>query len=356
MDARGASKFVIYQKRQSGTGTLQVRHTQLRCDRCVAHRIKCDTKWRVEDPHQISISSESEQRAENMAKYLSTLSPGPRPPPPPPPARRARKRASIASKHSQRNQKLIASLSMGIVTAFRNPQPGSPPPKSPPTRAKIENDASDAFPIHSLPGEQVKTRILHEGTREVVEILPDSDSEWIWMSPLALLHLAVFGQPIFVLPFNFRLDIITVGSKDEGHGVFAALDESHSSNISFSVDFIHLQAFHCGWDGNSTWGLHLEVTWPSIPHFWTPKLRTDEFRAISASVLANKGLVPAMQHTTREVPRMACFNLLERKLTHTTIASRHHSIHGVVFLLLPAAGYTYPGVWSRRTINNVLFI
>ncbi|KAJ7023388.1 hypothetical protein C8F04DRAFT_1240227 [Mycena alexandri] len=213
------------------------------------------------------------------------------------------------------DQKLIASLSMGIVTAFRNPQPGSPPPKSPPTRAKIENDASDAFPIHSLPGEQVKTRILHEGTREVVEILPDLDSESIWMSPLALLHLRCLGN---------RLDIITVGSK--------------------------------GLVLNTVSKPFIAAGMPSIPHFRTPKLRTDEFRAISASVLANKGLVPAMQHTTREVPRMACFNLLERKLTHTTIASRHHSIHGVVFLLLPAAGYTYPGVWSRRTINNVLFI
>ncbi|KAJ7731530.1 hypothetical protein B0H16DRAFT_1893335 [Mycena metata] len=120
----------------------------------------------------------------------------------------------MPSKHSAEDQKLIASLPMGIVTAFRSsiyrdsyiatnshlfinndwidsaqlrdfikqsqssdPQPTPPQPKSPPTRVKIENDASDAFPARPLPAEPVKTRILRERTREVLEILSDSDSD-----------------------------------------------------------------------------------------------------------------------------------------------------------------------------------
>ncbi|KAJ7023306.1 hypothetical protein C8F04DRAFT_1271495 [Mycena alexandri] len=120
----------------------------------------------------------------------------------------------MASNHSAEDQKLIESLSMGIVTAFRSsiyrdsyiaanwhlfinnnwinpaqlrefikqshsldPQPTSPLPKSPPTRVKIENDAFDASPARVLPTEQVKTRILREGTHEVLEILSDSDLE-----------------------------------------------------------------------------------------------------------------------------------------------------------------------------------
>ncbi|KAJ7775300.1 hypothetical protein B0H16DRAFT_1449930 [Mycena metata] len=120
----------------------------------------------------------------------------------------------MPSKHSPEDQKLIASLPMGIVTAFRSsiyrdsyiatnshlfinndwidsaqlrdfikqsqssdPQPTPPQPRSPPTRVKIENDTSDAFPARHLPAEPVKTRILREGTREVLEILSDSDPE-----------------------------------------------------------------------------------------------------------------------------------------------------------------------------------
>ncbi|KAJ7709264.1 hypothetical protein B0H16DRAFT_1822046 [Mycena metata] len=117
----------------------------------------------------------------------------------------------MASKHSPEDQKLIESLPMGIVTAFRSSiyrdsyiaanshvfinnhwidptqlrefikqshgsdaLPASPPPA---TRVKTENDASHAFPARSSAVEQVKTRILREGTHEVLEILSDYDSE-----------------------------------------------------------------------------------------------------------------------------------------------------------------------------------
>ncbi|KAJ7744883.1 hypothetical protein B0H16DRAFT_1463025 [Mycena metata] len=58
-----------------------------------------------------------------------------------------------------------------------DPQPTPPQPNSHPTRVKVENDASDAFPARPLSTEPVKTRILREGTHEVLEILSDSESE-----------------------------------------------------------------------------------------------------------------------------------------------------------------------------------
>ncbi|KAJ7752975.1 hypothetical protein B0H16DRAFT_1836147 [Mycena metata] len=133
------------------------------------------------------------QRSENIAKYLSTTS-------------------FLHHHHpATADQKLIESLPMGIVTAFRSSiyrdsyiaanshvfinnhwidptqlrefikqshgsdaLPASPPPT---TRVKTENDASHAFPARPSAVEQVKTRILREGTHEVLEILSDSDSE-----------------------------------------------------------------------------------------------------------------------------------------------------------------------------------
>ncbi|KAJ7729483.1 hypothetical protein B0H16DRAFT_1893879 [Mycena metata] len=118
----------------------------------------------------------------------------------------------MLSKHSPDDQKLIESLSMGVGTAFRSSiyrssyvaanahefidnewinivqlrefikkteSLGSPPTplplESPPTRVKLENDASDAFPAAPLPVEQVKVRISHQGTHEILEILSDSE-------------------------------------------------------------------------------------------------------------------------------------------------------------------------------------
>ncbi|KAJ7933578.1 hypothetical protein B0H13DRAFT_1856083 [Mycena leptocephala] len=134
----------------------------------------------------------------------------------------ATKRAKMPSNHTPDEQALIDSLPTGIVMAFRSSiyQPAyiasnahlfinndwidaiqlreflkciksphleyssSPRPESPPARVKLEHEASDASVTGisategvassgSVPG--VKTRVLQEGEREVLEILSDSD-------------------------------------------------------------------------------------------------------------------------------------------------------------------------------------
>ncbi|KAJ7894091.1 hypothetical protein B0H13DRAFT_1886063 [Mycena leptocephala] len=95
----------------------------------------------------------------------------------------------MPSKHTPEDQRLIDSLPMGVVTAFRsfNSNPDSSPqhPNSPPTRVKLEDDVCDASATRLLATERlpapastpaVKTRILQEGEREVLEILSDSDT------------------------------------------------------------------------------------------------------------------------------------------------------------------------------------
>ncbi|KAJ7187096.1 hypothetical protein C8R46DRAFT_1274163 [Mycena filopes] len=112
----------------------------------------------------------------------------------------------MPSKHTPDDEKFIDSLPMGTITAFRSsiyvptfiqanphlfvdnqwidadqlrafikpsPTPDSPRPKSPSPRVKLEADT----PATRLDPSGVRTRILTEGKREVVEILSDSEDE-----------------------------------------------------------------------------------------------------------------------------------------------------------------------------------
>ncbi|KAJ7493537.1 hypothetical protein FB451DRAFT_1164437 [Mycena latifolia] len=131
------------------------------------------------------------------------------------PAATRQKRAKMPSRHAPADEKLIDSLPMGAITAFRSsiylltyaasnahlfitndwidaeqlcqflkrvpdPDRDAPPPESPPARVKLEGDASatrlsaseNAIPPVDFPS--VITRIPKEGNR--FEILSDSDS------------------------------------------------------------------------------------------------------------------------------------------------------------------------------------
>ncbi|KAJ7456176.1 hypothetical protein FB451DRAFT_1564753 [Mycena latifolia] len=124
----------------------------------------------------------------------------------------------MPSRHAPADEKLIDSLPMGVITAFRSsiylptyvasnahlfitndwidaeqlrqflkrvpdPDRDAPPPESPPARVKLEDDASatrfsvSEDTITPVDYPSVITRILKEGNREVFEILSDSDSE-----------------------------------------------------------------------------------------------------------------------------------------------------------------------------------
>ncbi|KAF7363257.1 hypothetical protein MVEN_00678900 [Mycena venus] len=123
----------------------------------------------------------------------------------------------MPSKHTPEDHRLIDSLPMGVMTAFRSsiyqpayitsnpeqfinndwidtaqlrkflqcathPQPdsSSPAPEPSPIRVKLENDALDAAftrPLSPATAPGVRTRILKEGNHEVLEILSDSDMD-----------------------------------------------------------------------------------------------------------------------------------------------------------------------------------
>ncbi|KAJ7085596.1 hypothetical protein C8R44DRAFT_893883 [Mycena epipterygia] len=92
----------------------------------------------------------------------------------------------MSSKHTLEDQRLIDSLLTGVFTAFRSSLRNflkrgdvhSPPPESPPTRVKLENDTSATRRLTTEHDKApVKTRLLKEGEREVVEILSDSEVE-----------------------------------------------------------------------------------------------------------------------------------------------------------------------------------
>ncbi|KAJ7133074.1 hypothetical protein C8R44DRAFT_730272 [Mycena epipterygia] len=123
---------------------------------------------------------------------------------------RPQKRVAMSSKHTLEDQRLIDSLPTGVFTAFRSSiyksthvtanahlfithdwidlvqlrnflkrgDAHSPPPESPPTRVKLENDMSATRCLTAEHDKApVKTRLLKEGEREVVEILSDSEVE-----------------------------------------------------------------------------------------------------------------------------------------------------------------------------------
>ncbi|KAJ6529215.1 hypothetical protein B0H19DRAFT_1274259 [Mycena capillaripes] len=148
------------------------------------------------------------KQAQIFAPFLSTTTTTTPPPPSVITLLYTEKRVAMASKHTPDDQKLIDSLSMGVVTAFRSSiyQPGfivgnphlfinndwidavqlrafpknttAHPDNSVPAGVKVENDASDASDasiMRAFTVPDVRVRILTEGTQEVLEILSDSE-------------------------------------------------------------------------------------------------------------------------------------------------------------------------------------
>ncbi|KAJ6536488.1 hypothetical protein DFH09DRAFT_97084 [Mycena vulgaris] len=117
----------------------------------------------------------------------------------------------MPSKHSPEDQKLIDSVSMGVITAFRSSiyqprfikdnshlwvdtdwidvvqlrrflsdatgesSPGLSPSESASGRVKVESDASNALLCHSSLAPNVKVRTWMEGDKDFIEILSDSE-------------------------------------------------------------------------------------------------------------------------------------------------------------------------------------